>query len=864
MATITMEWALWSERPGARDDYTVLSCSRGKLRPGHFKRIITRFSPGTAEAPADLPRVTIITVDVAHEPHIGLAIQTQSDAYDGTGRRIAPTQFFLFPYNVLEGNPLSYYNLYQALHPVSLPEAGEGSLLHVDVPGFNAATVAADLARLGAAPTSVAARLLHKERLCVTGAEQSTTDDRLRYLDAAVSLLPYGYRAKITATTWANGATRHILRMCFSRRAGEAGMVEVPWEGSAADLPVSAFASRLDAMLDRFEPTRVIGGLAYQTAPQMFDDPHVVYDTLGRIEKRLDREHGLRQGNPTLADLREWLDEGGLPDDEAEIALRKLLPKAQSKDIERIAKWLPVVAPKELKPWWTLLAAMSTRLLWKEGARLAPLLRALPGERDVDKLLATLVKARPDENAQLSRGLDAIAQLLATQVAPDPGTHPSTEAALTGDGPVALALVYALLAGEAGRAEQAWGRQRLPAELMIPLDLLLRLPKGEPVNAAVMEDFARHGDSCVAAVLNIASLTGRLDLAADGFIGWLLSGKGCEPAGAGYWGSVLSGLTPADHRMQAMIDVVLLATSHRPRWMMEAAPEHWPEYEESFEHHWSRSWPNRNQMIIELAHHLRAQSWHDVPGRATDILSGLLPKACLHENPTVEKALIESLSNAHDLSNDLYAEMWLDSRGVRRTAANPPVAPPQGSDAPPREAPSEHQHTGTPQSAASIVEHIVEAVLRGESSTLVYDDLSKRQMLTRADVAVEVVASLAYAIASRKSLNDGHNWTNNLVDALCEEKFGPIVAQEFKKQYLEWSLRAISDQIRRLRDLNSSGNVLDDNDNAAKVRSAADVLLTLVGDKPKGHRRKGRRGRDTRQAPPAEDEGAPAEQDSAE
>ncbi|QXJ21211.1 hypothetical protein AGRA3207_002043 [Actinomadura graeca] len=855
MVTIEMEWALWSERPGARDDYTVLSCSEGQLRPAHFKKIITRFSPGTAEAQWGLPRVTVVAVDVAQRPHIGMAIQARSDQHDGTGRRIAPTRFFLFPYEALDGNPVSYHALYSSLIGLPLPEAGDSRLLRVEVPGFDASVVAEDLELLGADSTFAAAHLLHMERLCVTGAEQATTDERLRYLDAAVSLLPYGYRAKITATTWANSATRHNLRMVFSRRANDPGTVEVPWEGPTAAPPASAFASRLKEMLGRFPHPQVIGLLAGHTAPRAFDDPHGASDTLHTIEDRLQRDHALSSGDPAPSDLRRWLDEEDLSDGDAARILRKLLPVAQSKDVERIARWLPVVSAKNLASWRRPLSMASKRLLWKEGARLAPLLRALNDDKETDTLLADLIGTRPTETAQVTNGLGAIAHLLVELVLPNTQVYPLTGEAVRGDGPVVLALVFALYADNGGPPALEWAWERLPDGLVTAADRLLGTLSEEPLDVAVIKDIAQHGDSCVATMLQIACLWNRLGLLADGFVEWLVSTGGCEPASSGYWGNVLSSLTPDDPSMLAMIDVVLLATSHRPCWMMVVVREQWMDYEDSFVSHWRRPWPNPELMIIELGDHLRSQSWHDVPGRATDIVSSLITVLELHDQPLVRNALIESLSNAHDLSNDPFAEEWLKARGGRPKSPAPTPHPEPPVDPEPLPLPA--RPGAISERAASIVEYIGACERRGATSSQVYAHIRDQKMLTDARVAVEVVTSLAVSIGQRDSLNTGINWRNHLIDFLCEEQFGSALAQEFKKRYLTILLRGMSDQIRLLQNFrDASAEFLDEKENAAKIKSAADVLLNVINEKAKGAKRR-RRGRDRLDEQPSAPRSAP-------
>ena len=43
-------WAIWSKRPGTRDDYSVLYSSAGPLSPAEFSSVLAHYAPGNPPA----------------------------------------------------------------------------------------------------------------------------------------------------------------------------------------------------------------------------------------------------------------------------------------------------------------------------------------------------------------------------------------------------------------------------------------------------------------------------------------------------------------------------------------------------------------------------------------------------------------------------------------------------------------------------------------------------------------------------------------------------------------------------------------------------------------------------------------------
>jgi hypothetical protein len=78
----------------------------------------------------------------------------------------------------------------------------------------------------------VAPLLLTGAPVCVLGADETSLDERLRFIDTVMGLLPYGFRARMAAATWTRPTHRnHRFRLFFSSepRASEKPDQVVVW-----------------------------------------------------------------------------------------------------------------------------------------------------------------------------------------------------------------------------------------------------------------------------------------------------------------------------------------------------------------------------------------------------------------------------------------------------------------------------------------------------------------------------------------------------------------------------------------------------------------------------------------------------------
>jgi hypothetical protein len=213
---VDTQWALYGESAD-REGSHVLACSVGALSSGNFTEVIGRFRTGTPEA---LPQVTVSYVSAGRPDGNYLALAIQDYGRPGSGRvgsagalgRPADfTQYFCLPYQPLADAGAGYCDLYAALQSQCLP-ASSGPPLPVSVTASSLLAPAVSLMT-----TRTAALLLTGRPVCVLGAQHVGLADRLAFIDAVMALLPYGFRARMTAATWTRATNQnHRFRLFFS------------------------------------------------------------------------------------------------------------------------------------------------------------------------------------------------------------------------------------------------------------------------------------------------------------------------------------------------------------------------------------------------------------------------------------------------------------------------------------------------------------------------------------------------------------------------------------------------------------------------------------------------------------------------
>ncbi|OHV39892.1 hypothetical protein BCD49_09900 [Pseudofrankia sp. EUN1h] len=209
---------------------------------------------------------------------LGIAVRDWTDLADAAGRRVAGTTYLCAPFAALAAVAVGYQGLYEALRhdpevaaavgpdavgvshdrdtsiavrPAPVPEPAAPAAVGDDVPGavplgslagLDAGRIADRLAGENFRLAAGIAALLLCQPVALLGASAAGSweqvEERLGFLDAVAALLPYGQRARLVASTWADSGTEHRIRLAYTDRPrpGEAE-VRFASAGRPASLP---------------------------------------------------------------------------------------------------------------------------------------------------------------------------------------------------------------------------------------------------------------------------------------------------------------------------------------------------------------------------------------------------------------------------------------------------------------------------------------------------------------------------------------------------------------------------------------------------------------------------------------------------
>jgi len=242
---VRAQWALHGK---VLDDegYRVIACSNGDLSRANFADALGRFTLGQL---ASLPQASVSYLQPATRSpgggYLALAIhwfaasgQRYADGVgqvDNQGRVTTFTSYFCAPYASLAPPGTTYLDMYRAFSAVTLP-ARDGPPQEVSITPATRQIPSIDALAMRVAPL-----LLTGAPVCVLGADETSLDERLRFIDTVMGLLPYGFRARMAAATWTRPTHRnHRFRLFFSSepRASEKPDQIVHWgEPELASIP---------------------------------------------------------------------------------------------------------------------------------------------------------------------------------------------------------------------------------------------------------------------------------------------------------------------------------------------------------------------------------------------------------------------------------------------------------------------------------------------------------------------------------------------------------------------------------------------------------------------------------------------------
>lgn len=274
---VTAEWALYTgsgSPPGPR----LLSSSRGAAEPGGFEDVLAE---SAAAIPPGRLEVTISALAGPGDGRLGFVIHNAPRPWDldlgGDHPRV--TACFSIPYDQLAAGPVSYRAMYDDLSELRLP-VGDQGMIETWLRPMTAPVTS--LGQLGGNYAMTAAALLMTAKsVCMLGANDLATIERLRFLDEVLALLPYGVRGQLPVATWVATGPQ-AFRLFFGEAAAIADCHTVTW-GQDAVLPTN------DRMADSYlkwlreNGTLPRSQLAKMTTPMQLDPAGIasILDGLG-------------------------------------------------------------------------------------------------------------------------------------------------------------------------------------------------------------------------------------------------------------------------------------------------------------------------------------------------------------------------------------------------------------------------------------------------------------------------------------------------------------------------------------------------------------------------------------------------------
>jgi len=214
---ITAEWAWIGKEPGSRDDYGVLAASREEVR-----RFVGRYVAGvpsstiSRDAPGGPPWVTFGTHHTeAGDALISISVQDPWEERDQAMRSIWPQRFFLCPFDMVVETGASYQTLWEAVRNERLPKADHVPL-QLTVRPQSPDDLLTTITDIGIDQAAAIAASLLDGPVALAGTGHLKLDDRLAVLDAVAALLPYGFRADLSASSAVDNTVAHKIRLVFA------------------------------------------------------------------------------------------------------------------------------------------------------------------------------------------------------------------------------------------------------------------------------------------------------------------------------------------------------------------------------------------------------------------------------------------------------------------------------------------------------------------------------------------------------------------------------------------------------------------------------------------------------------------------
>ncbi|WP_157996307.1 hypothetical protein [Kribbella sp. VKM Ac-2569] len=253
---------------------------------------------------------------------MAISVVTSSDLITEGGRAVTPTRLLWTGWADAVRSRMSWRAMALAYQSVRwtdtmMPAPVRGDAVSVQISEIAAGTVADDIERFGFDwVAGLAGLVLDRRRIAIVADAMPLPGvaERLRLFDAVCALLPYAYRARFSAATWAKANVEHRVLLTFSDTAAR-DQNRVVWKAALPRPHGSDASGYVDALLRlrngeaQLSTSDIVQHLLAESDPRRYSDAAAALRALQRMDLPREVARAIRSGRGRLADVQSVLDE---------------------------------------------------------------------------------------------------------------------------------------------------------------------------------------------------------------------------------------------------------------------------------------------------------------------------------------------------------------------------------------------------------------------------------------------------------------------------------------------------------------------------------------------------------------------------
>jgi hypothetical protein len=347
--TVPAQWALVSKRldPSgtyAIEGYEVVGTSGPMALAQSIQNACLTGTPSsTATGTADALPWVIVTGGAGLGPVMAMSVVTSSALRTEGGRAVTPARLLWTDWADAASGRMSWTAMARGHQTVDwsdtiMPAQSPAGAVPLPVADFRPAAVAEDIDRFGYDWVAGLAGLVLDGRRIAVVAEAVPLpgpDERLKLFDAVCALLPYGYRARFSAATWARANVEHHVLMVFADAVAK-DQHRVVWQAPLPRPHSSDAAYYVEALLRlrhgdaKFRTLDIVEHLLGEPDPSRYPDAAACRDRLLRMDLPREVARLIAAGRARVSDVRRVLAEhplDGLPSTIAQTMVQFLADK---------------------------------------------------------------------------------------------------------------------------------------------------------------------------------------------------------------------------------------------------------------------------------------------------------------------------------------------------------------------------------------------------------------------------------------------------------------------------------------------------------------------------------------------------------